>query len=169
MVKSCLVRRKEIQFRWSKWLSKVLECKNFPEENYSTRHSGWESRDLGGPSHLQENLNYNLSGVNKKMLNDLSLTQEGHRLHGEEWIFQQDTDALWVAALTKKYLLEQKIRLLDQPTYAPDLNPIENLWVLIVVKSLWRRATVLSNFWTQKCNFKCKGKNAFSSTSETSW
>ena len=47
------------------------------------------------PSNLQENLNYNLSvGQQKaanyvKMLNDLSLAQEGCCLCGEEWIFQQ--------------------------------------------------------------------------------
>ena len=29
-----------------------------------------------------------------KMLNDLSLAQEGHRLCGEEWIFLQDNDAI---------------------------------------------------------------------------
>ena len=36
--------------------------------------------------------------------------------------------------MTKKYLLEQKIRLLDHPASSPDLNPIENLWGLIVAK-----------------------------------
>ena len=38
------------------------------------------------------------------------------------------------ASITKKYLLEQKIRLLDHPEYSPDLNHIENSWGLIVVK-----------------------------------
>ena len=65
-------------------------------------------------SHLQENLNYNLSLVDKKaadyvkMLNDLSLAQEGRRLCGKEWIFQQDNTAIHNASITKKYLLEQK-------------------------------------------------------------
>ena len=31
-------------------------------------------------------------------------------------------------------MLEQKIRLLDHPVCSPDLNPIENLWGLIVAK-----------------------------------
>ena len=65
------------------------------------------------PSHLQENLNYNLSVVQKaadyvNMLNNLSLAQEGRRLCGEEWIFQQYNDAIHNASITKKYLLEQK-------------------------------------------------------------
>ena len=68
------------------------------------------------------------------MLNDLSLTQEGHCLCGEERIFQQDNAAIHNASITKKYLFEQKIRLLDHPTCSPDLNPMENLWGLIVAK-----------------------------------
>ena len=56
------------------------------------------------------------------------------RLCGEEWIFQQDNAAIHNASITKKYLLEQKIKLLDHSACSPDLSPIENLWVLIVVK-----------------------------------
>ena len=33
-----------------------------------------------------------------------------------------------------KYLLEQKIRLLDHPVWSPDLNPIENLWELFAAE-----------------------------------
>ena len=47
-----------------------------------------------------------------KMLNDLSLAQEGCRLCGEEWIFQQDNATIHNAYKMNKYLLEQKIRLL---------------------------------------------------------
>ena len=68
------------------------------------------------------------------MLNDLSLAQEGHHLRGEGLIFQQDNTVIHKASITKKYLLEQKIRLLDHPASSPDLNPIEHLWGQIVEK-----------------------------------
>ena len=61
------------------------------------------------------------------MLNDSSLAQEGHCLCGEELIFQQDNAAIHNASIIKKYLLEQKIRLLDHPACSPVLNPLENL------------------------------------------
>ena len=66
------------------------------------------------------------------MLNDLFLAQEGRHLCGEEWIFQQDNAAIHNASITKKYLLQQNIRLLDHPACSPDFNPIENLWGLSV-------------------------------------
>ena len=68
------------------------------------------------------------------MLNDLSIKQERCRLCREECFFQQDNAAIRNASITKKYLLEQKIRLLDYPACCPDLNHIENLWGLIVAK-----------------------------------
>ena len=66
------------------------------------------------------------------MLNDLSLAQEERRLHGEQWIFQQDNAAIHNASLTKEYQFETKIRLLDHSACFADLNPVENWWGLIV-------------------------------------
>ena len=61
-----------------------------------------------------------------KILNDLSLAQEERRLCVEEWIFQQDNAAIHNASITKNYLLEQKIRLLDHLEGFPDLYHTEN-------------------------------------------
>ena len=64
--------------------------KKIPEENYSTRHREGGFLMIWGPSHLQENLNYSFSVVDKiaadyvKMLTDLSLAQEGSHLCEEE-------------------------------------------------------------------------------------
>ena len=115
-------------------------AKKFPEENYSIRHNGggsltiWQAFSSSGKFKLQF-----VSGQQKatdyvKMLNDLSLTQEGCCLWGEEWISQQDNAAIHNASVTKKFLLEPKIKLLDHSACSPDLNPIENLWGLIVVQ-----------------------------------
>ena len=135
---------------------KYWHTKNFSEENYSTRHRGggslmiWRAFSSSGKLKLQF-----INGW--KTLNNLSLAQEGCHLCGEEWIFQQDNAAIHNESITKKYLLEQKIKL-DHSASFPDINTIENLWGLIVEKCLWRRSTVLSNFWTQKYNLRCMGK-----------
>ena len=120
---------------------KYWHAKNFPEENFSTRNRGGGSLMIwrGGFSYSGKLKLQFVSGRQKaadyvKMLNDLFFAREGCRLYGEEWIFQQDNVAIHNASITKKYLLEQKIRLLDHPACSPDLSPKENLWGLIVAK-----------------------------------
>ena len=81
-----------------------------------------------------------------KTLNDLSLVQEGRRLYGKEWIFQQDNAAIHKASITQKYLLEQNIRLLDPSVCSPDLNPIENLSRLIVTKKFMKKIDSTQQF-----------------------
>ena len=86
-------------------------AKHFPEENYSTKPSGYEG---GGGFSNSGKLKFQfVCGRQKaadyvKMLNDLSVTQKEHHLCGEEWIFQQDNAAIHNASITKKYLFDKK-------------------------------------------------------------
>ena len=60
MVKSCFLDKKKFILDESNGFQKYWHAKNFPEENYSTRHSGGGSLMIwwgGGSSQLQENLN----------------------------------------------------------------------------------------------------------------
>ena len=90
----------------------------------------WSSEKLQFASSRQKAADY------VKMLNDLSLAQEGRRLCGEECIFQQDNAALHNASIIKKYLLEQKTRLFDPLACFPDFNTVENLRGLIFLKEV---------------------------------
>ena len=118
-------------------LQKYWHAQYFPEENFSTRNrisydlvAFLSSRKLK----LQFVSGRQKTAGNVKMQNDLSQAQEGCHLCREEWIFQQDNAAIHNASITKKYLLVQKIRLLDHPACSLDLNPVENLSGLIVSK-----------------------------------
>ena len=91
----CFLRRKEIQFRRSRWLWEVLARKRFTEENYSTRGGGSLMIWVGVFSSSGKLKLQFFSGRQKaadyvKMLNDLSLTQEERRLCWEEWINNED-------------------------------------------------------------------------------
>ena len=135
---------------------KYWHAKNFPEENYSRHREGgslmiWVAFSSSGKLKLQFVSGWQKAADYVKMLNDLSLAQEEHRLFGEEWIFQQDNSAIHNASITKKYLLQQKIRLFNYPACSQSYRKFVGI---NYCKSLWRRSTVLSNFWTQKHNLR---------------
>ena len=98
MAKSCFLGREEIQFRAPDGSQKYLHAKKLTEENYSTKRSGEGSLMIGGggggfSSSRKLKLQF-VSGQQKaadyvKMLNDLSLVQDGRRLCREEWIFSK--------------------------------------------------------------------------------
>ena len=63
-----------------------------------------------------------------QILDEACLFEEGSRLCGQDFVFQQDNAPIHTARATTEYFHAMGINVLPWPARSSDVNPIENAW-----------------------------------------
>ncbi len=106
---------------------------------------------------------------------DENLLQSAQDLRlGRRFTFQQDNDPKYTANITKEWLHNNSVTVLEWPSQSPDLNPIEHLWrdlKMAVHQRLPSNLTELERI----CKEECRGspnpgvKNFLHISQKDSW
>ena len=127
--KVVLLDKKKFNLDGPDGFQKYWHAKNFPKQNYSTSHSRGESLSIWGASSSSEKLKLQFVSSQQRATDYVKILRRASSMW-RRMDFSARNAAIHNASITKKYLLEQKIRLLDHPT----CSPIEHLRGLIVAK-----------------------------------
>ena len=64
-----------------------------------------------------------------------------NKFHRLDITFQQDNASIHVNKTTREWLASKKVKTMNWPACSPDLNPVENVWAIIVRRLYAKRST----------------------------
>jgi transposase len=109
------------------------EAKDYYSKDYG-KFKGvmvWMAISKAGLVHI-ERLDGN---IDSELYSDMILSKavpDFHYYHGTDFVFQQDNSRIHTSKFTLKCFEDYEIPLFPHPPLSPDLNPVENVWALLV-------------------------------------
>ncbi len=93
----------------------------------------WSSAGVGPLCFLKSTVN---SAIYQDILEHFMLPSADKLFKDADFIFQQDLAPAHTAKGTESWFNDHGVTVLDWPANSPDLNPIENLWSIIVKRKM---------------------------------
>ena len=117
---------------------------NFPKLKFESKVMVWGAISINGKSklHFVEGI---MNSAKYTGVIDHVLIPFIRKYHDNSVIFQQDNAPCHVSKVSKAFLTEKKIEIMDWPANSPDLSPIENLWGFLKVKVAKRSPATVSD------------------------
>jgi transposase len=117
----------------------------------------WAAFGSGGKSELIV-INGRINSADYCQLLKNNLLNCGKKIGGKNWLFQQDNASIHRSKASLNWINDNKINVLEWPSISPDLNPIENVWG-ILVRRLFANGRQFKSVNELESNLKNEWKN----------
>src|SRR5262245_46898689 len=91
--------------------------------------------------------------VHSMYILETQLLPAAQSMYGSNWHLQQDNDPKYTSCVAKDFISKNGVQTINWPSNSPDLNPIENMWMVMknnIEKRMPKDITQLTQFLNEE-------------------